>query len=155
MAKKNTYRSLLRKAVCKAKFAANPAASKAKKKKRLESSAKKMSNKMTNPEKIFSEMMIELDVEFESQKIIDNKIFDFYIPSKNLIVEVHGDYWHSNPLIYEGKELNKIQVRNQKNDLFKETLAKGMGFDIEVVWEYDLKNNYNEQIERFKKILKK
>lgn len=154
MAKKITYASLLKKAIGKANFVANPAAAKAKKKKRLENSAKKMSNKMTEPERVFAEMMSEIGVDFESQKIIDNKIFDFYIPSKNMIVEVHGDYWHSNPLIYEGKDLNKIQIKNQRNDIFKDILAKGRGFEIEVVWEYDLKNNYKEQKERFKKLLK-
>jgi very-short-patch-repair endonuclease len=154
MAKKSSYSSLLKKAVAKAKFVASPPAAKAKKKKRLEKSAKKMSNKMTEPERIFAEMMNELEVLFEAQKIIENKIFDFYIPSKNVIVEVHGDYWHSNPLIYEGKELNKIQIKNQRNDIFKDILAKGRGFEIEVVWEYDLKNNYKEQKDRFKKLLK-
>ncbi len=154
MAKKSSYSSLLKKAVAKAKFVASPPAAKAKKKKRLEKSAKKMSNKMTEPERIFAEMMNELDILFESQKIVENKIFDFYIPSKNMIVEVHGDYWHSNPLIYEGKELNKIQIKNQRNDIFKDILAKGRGFEVEVVWEYDLKNNYNEQKDRFKKLLK-
>lgn len=154
MAKKSSYSSLLKKAVAKAKFVASPPAAKAKKKKRLEKSAKKMSNKMTEPERIFAEMMNELDILFESQKIVENKIFDFYIPSKNMIVEVHGDYWHSNPLIYEGKELNKIQIKNQRNDIFKDILAKGRGFEVEVVWEYDLKNNYKEQKDRFKKLLK-
>lgn len=154
MAKKNTYSSLLKKAVSKTKFIANPVAAKVKKKKRLEKSAKKMSNKMTEPERIFAEMMNEIEVSFEAQKIIENKIFDFYIPSKNMIVEVHGDYWHSNPLIYEGKELNKIQIKNQRNDIFKDILAKGRGFEVEIVWEYDLKNNYKEQKDRFKKILK-
>jgi len=154
MAKKSSYSSLLKKAVAKAKFVASPPAAKAKKKKRLEKSAKKMSNKMTEPERIFAEMMNELEVLFEAQKIIENKIFDFYIPSKNVIVEVHGDYWHSNPLIYEGKELNKIQIKNQRNDIFKDILAKGRGFEVEVVWEYDLKNNYKEQKDRFKKLLK-
>lgn len=154
MAKKSLYDKLVNKAVSRAKFIANPQAAKDKKKKKLEKAAKKMSNKMTSPEKLFSEMLTELGVEFETQKIIDNKIFDFYIPSKNIIIEVHGDYWHSNPLIYEEKKLNKIQIRNQRNDVFKEILAKGRGYKIEVIWEYDLNNNYSEQKERFKKILK-
>jgi len=150
MAKKPSYRRLL----AKAKRAANPAAAKINKTKKLKAKAKKMSNKMTEPEIIFSEMMNEIEVEFETQKVIGNKIYDFYIPSKNMIVEVDGDYWHANPLIYEGKELNKIQTRNVKNDKFKDVLAVGNGFKLERVWEYDLKNNYEEQKKRFKKLLK-
>ena len=140
--------------MAKAIVSANPAAAKLKKKKKLIGMANKMSNKMTEPERIFADMMSELNVEFETQKIIENKIFDFYIPSKNMIIEVHGDYWHSNPLIYEEKELNKIQVRNQRNDSFKDILAKGRGYNIEVTWEYDLKNCYEIEKERFKKLLK-
>ena len=116
--------------------------------------ANKMSNKMTEPERIFAEMMKELGVEFETQKIIENKIFDFYIPSKNMIIEIDGDYFHANPLIYEAKDLNKMQIRNQRNDAFKDILAKGRGFGLERVWEHDLKNNYKEQKDRFKKLLK-
>jgi very-short-patch-repair endonuclease len=150
MAKKPSYRKLL----AKAKRAANPAAAKINKTKRLKAKAKKMSDKMTEPERVFSEMMKELGVEFESQKVISNKIYDFYIPSKNMMIEVDGDYWHANPLVYEGKELNKTQARNVKNDKYKNVLAIGNGFKLERVWEYDLKNNYEEQKARFNKLLK-
>jgi len=150
MAKKSSYAKLL----AKAKRKANPAAAKMAKKKKLESQAKKMSNKMTEPERVFSEMMKELGIEVQCQKVINNKIYDFYIPSKNMMVEVDGDYWYANPLIYEGKELNKIQIRNVKNDKKKDILAIGNGFKLERVWEYDLKNNYKEQKERLKKLLK-
>lgn len=150
MPKKNTYRNLLKKAV----FNANPQAAKFKKKEKIKKMANKMSNKMTNPEMIFSNMMKEIGVDFEAQKIVGNKIFDFYIPSKNLIVEVHGDYWHSNPLIYEEKDLNKTQIKNLRNDIFKETLVKGMGYSMEIIWEYDLINNYQKQKNKFIKILK-
>ena len=150
MAKKLSYRKLLKKAIAKA----NPAAAKIKKKKKLIASANKMSNKMTAPEKVFYNMMKELCVDFESQKVIENKIYDFYIPSKNMIIEIHGDYWHANPLIYEGKELNKIQNRNIKNDNYKELLAKGLGYFFCIVWEYDLNNNYEEQKKQFNKLLK-
>lgn len=152
MAKKKlpSYAKLL----ARAKKKANPAAAKMAKTKKLKVQAKKMSNKMTEPERVFSEMMKELGVEIQCQKVINNKIYDFYIPSKNMMVEVDGDYWHANPLVYEGKELNKTQLRNVKNDKFKDVLAKGNGFLLERVWEYDLKNNYEEQKERFKKLLK-
>ena len=150
MAKKPSYRRLL----AKAKRAANPAAAKINKTKKLKAQAKKMSNKMTEPERVFSEMMNEIEVEFETQKVISNKIYDFYIPSKNMIVEIHGDYWHANPLIYENKELNKTQIRNVKNDKFKTTLAKGSGYSFYVLWEYDLNNNYEEKKEEFIRLWK-
>jgi len=157
MAKKKkalTYSKMVKKALAQAKRKANPAAAKMAKKKRLEKTAAKMSNKMTAPEKVFHDMMKELGVKCECQKVVGNKIFDFYIPSKNMIVEVDGDYWHANPLIYENKDLNKTQLRNVKNDEFKTVLAKGNGYKIERVWENELHNDYEAQKKRFKKLLK-
>ena len=143
---------MLKKAKSRAKREASPEMARFNKKNKLQSQANKMSNKMTSPERVFAKMMKEISVEFESQKVIGNKIYDFYIPSKNLIVEIHGDYWHANPLIYEGKELNKTQIRNIKNDKFKTILAKGSGYCFYVLWEYDLNNNYKEQKEKFIKL---
>lgn len=154
MARKSAYRRLLKKAIARAKMNANPAAAKLNKKNKLEKIAKKMANNMTEPERIFAKIMRELKIQFEVQLVVDKKIFDFYIPSKNMIVEIDGDYFHGNPLIYESKDLNNMQIRNQRNDKFKEILAKGHGYELERVWEYDLKNSYKEQKARFKKLLK-
>ena len=152
--KKKSYSQMVKKAMARAKREANPEAAKMNKKKKLESQAKKMSNKMTAPERVFSNMMKELGIKCEPQRVLGNKIFDFYIPSKNMMIEVDGDYYHANPLIYESKDLNKMQIRNVRNDKFKNVLAKGNGYSIERVWEYDLNNDYKGQKERFKKLLK-
>ena len=120
----------------------------------LEKNASKMSNKMTKPERLFFEMMNSLSIDCEPQKIIDKKIFDFYMPKTNTVVEIHGDYWHANPIIYEGKELNKTQLRNVKNDSFKKTLALGRGYLFEEIWEYDLNNNFEIIKERLIKLWK-
>jgi len=112
------------------------------KKKFVESQAKKMSKKMTWPEREFVKLMEEIGMKYESQRIVGTKIFDFYLPNNKLLVEIHGDYYHANPIIYENKKLNKMQERNMRNDNFKEVLARGMGYKFKVVWEYDLKKNY-------------
>lgn len=152
--KSSSYAKLVKRAMAKAKRDANPAAVSIKRKRKLESMAKKMSNKMTAPERVFASMMDELEIKYETQKVVGRKIYDFYIPSKNTIVEIDGDYYHGNPLIYEAKQLNKMQIRNMRNDKFKDVLAKGNGFTIERVWEYDLNNNYKKEKRRFKKLLK-
>ena len=118
----------------------------------LNKQASKMSNKLTWPEKKFVSMMKELGIICESQKIVGQKIFDFYIPSKNMLIEVDGDYWHGNPEKYAEK--NGMQRKNAKNDQFKDVLAKGYGYGIERVWENDLKKNYVKTKKRFKKLLK-
>jgi len=114
----------------------------------LNAMANKMDNKKTWPEREFEEILKELNIEDETQKILRGKIFDYYIPSANMICEVDGDYWHGNPEKYE--VLNEIQKRATKNDKWKDTIAKGMGYGIFRVWESELKDNRKEVIKRIK-----
>lgn len=130
------------------KKARNPAGVKT----NLKKNAAKMSVTMTWPEREFKKLLKELKVPFEIQKIIGNKIFDFYIPHLNLIIEVDGCYYHGNPEKFA--VLNNMQKKNIRNDAFKDALAKGHGYSIERVWESDLKEKYEAVKERFKKILK-
>lgn len=118
----------------------------------VQKNATKMSTKMTWPEREFKKMLTELGIVFEVQKVVGKKIFDFYIPEKNMLIEVDGDYWHANPNRTE--KLNKTQERNLRNDKFKEGLAAGLGYSLERVWESDLKENYKVVKSNFKKILK-
>lgn len=109
-----------------------------------------MSKKMTWPEAEFVKLMEELNITCESQKIIRLKIYDFFLPDYNIIIEVDGDYFHGNPELFE--EMNKMQKRNIKNDKYKDMLARGLGYQLERVWENDLKNNYEQVKERFKRL---
>lgn len=120
----------------------------------LENNAKKMSSKMTWPEKEFKKILKELSVKFEVQKVVDNKIFDFYIPQLNLLIEVDGDYYHANPDKVDMKTINGMQKKNIRNDNYKNSLASTLGYSLERVWENDLKVNYEIVKNRFNKILK-
>lgn len=122
------------------------------KQKYLEGVAKKMEKNKTWPEREFEKLLEELEVKFETQRIVGEKIFDYYIPSKNLLVEVDGDYYHGNPETND--KLSNMQRRNQKNDQFKDILASGKGYSLERVWESDLKKNYNIVKKHFIEILK-
>lgn len=121
----------------------------------LKNNAAKMSTKMTWPEKEFKKLLKELKVEFEVQKIVGAKIFDFYIPKANLLVEIDGDYYHANPKLVKEEDRNYMQQKNVRNDSFKDALASGLGYNIERVWENDLKKNYKAVKDKFKKLLKK
>lgn len=119
----------------------------------LERQAKKMDANPTGCESSFIEMMNELKVTFESQKIIQGKIFDFYIPDKNLIFEIDGNYWHGYGKTYE--EMNDIQKRTYKNDRKKDVLAKGLGYGLIRIWEHELNDElYSETKERLRGLLK-
>ena len=81
---------------------------------------------------------------------VDSKICDVFIPSLNLIIEYFGDYWHCNPKKYEpdyfNKKKNKFAWELWDYDKKKIDLIKSYGYNLEVVWEGDLKFN-NKLIE--------
>ena len=113
--------------------------------------ASNMSNKMTWPEREFVKLMKEIGCKYEAQKIILGKIYDFYIPCINTLIEIDGDYYHGNPLIFES--LNSMQKRNQKNDKKKDVIAIGCGYKLERIYENDLKNNYSKIKQKFISLL--
>lgn len=67
--------------------------------------------------------------------------FDFYIPSKNLIIEVDGDFWHCNP---NGKFPNPIyeaQYKNIEKDKIKTEWCKTNNIPLLRFWEKDINDN--------------
>ncbi len=85
---------------------------------------------------------------------VDTKICDVFIPSLNLIIEYNGDYWHCNPKKYESdyynqkKGMTAQQIWNQ--DKMKVDLINEYGYNLEVIWESDLKHNNQKLLEILK-----
>lgn len=119
------------------------------KKKYMEGQAAAMTKKMTAPEKKFEKMMKKMGVNCEPQRILNDVIYDFYLPDYNVLVEIDGDYYHGNPKVYTEGELNHMQIKNKKNDLYKDSLARGLGYVLERVWEKDINENYSSVCEHF------
>lgn len=80
--------------------------------------------------------------------------YDFYIPIKNIIIEVDGDFWHCNPNTKFALPEYKTQEKNIKRDKQKNKWAKDNGFKLLRFWEYDIKNNPQQIIETLKTELK-
>lgn len=133
---KKKYAALLRQAKKKPKRVRTVA----EKARYVQKQADKMSKTMTKPEKLFKQICKELKIKIESQKIVMGKIFDFYVPSKNTLVEVDGDYWHGFDLTLE--EMNGTQRRAAKNDKKKDMIAKGTGHGLFRIWEHELVKDY-------------
>ena len=80
---------------------------------------------------------------------IDTKICDVYIPELNLIIEYFGDYWHCNPTKYNSDYYNQKKMKTAEEiweyDRMKVDLIKSYGYNLEIIWETDLKYN-NEKL---------
>lgn len=82
----------------------------------------------TKIEKIVYEYLENQKIQFEKQKLINNKfLVDAYIPKFNLIIECDGDYWHSLPNII-------------KKDKRKNAYLKKCGFKLIRISETSILN---------------
>lgn len=79
-----------------------------------------------------------------SQVLYRKYQYDFRI-AKDILLEVHGDYWHGNPRKYgDGinlKPLTEQQRIKISQDKIKEKYAKENGWKLFVIWEDEINNN--------------
>lgn len=87
------------------------------------------------PEKFMYSVLKQLGIEFETQyspEWADNKKYDFYIPSLNMIIETHGQQ-HPNTKYHDYKGFSNIDksIRSNTdellNDIYKENIARSHG----------------------------
>lgn len=96
----------------------------------------------TKPQIIINNMLDELHVTYQNEFnaiyfSIDNYLFDY-----NLMIEVMGDYWHSNPNIFEYNKLNNTQLQRISKDKAKHTfIINQYNIEILYLWEDDIINN--------------
>lgn len=93
------------------------------------------------------------DFDFVHQYRIDRYVFDFYIPSANLLIEADGTFWHSDPRFYPDPEkLSFTQKKNKINDEKKTNHAILKGYKLLRVWEEDVINSKDLVITQIKVI---
>jgi G:T-mismatch repair DNA endonuclease (very short patch repair protein) len=77
---------------------------------------------------------------------VETKIYDIFISSLNLVIEYNGDYWHCNPKKYKPDYFNQKKQKTAKElweyDKNKIDLIREKGYNLEIVWESDLKMDH-------------
>lgn len=69
-----------------------------------------------------NDLLEEISIKFTNEKPIDYYSVDNYLPEHDLIIEVMGDYWHSNPIVYPSySHLNEMQTKRVRIDKSKKT----------------------------------
>jgi len=105
-------------------------------------SQKSQNKKKSKPEVLVESWLLLNDFDIEYNYVFGFYAYDFWIKNTNILIEVQGDYWHANPIIYPNREvLNKQQKEKITRDIQKNTYATKRGFLIYYIWEYDIKNN--------------
>jgi G:T-mismatch repair DNA endonuclease (very short patch repair protein) len=105
----------------------------------------------TKPELMVKDYLDENKIRYEYQKVINNiLIADFYLTEYDVLLEVYGDYWHSNPAKY-GKgliPLNETQSKIKSRDIARHNvLTKKLGYKVFYVWENDIYKNVSVTLE--------
>lgn len=103
----------------------------------------------------FEEILKIINIKY--QKIFFAKsikaFYNFYLPNFNLIIEVDGDFFHSNPKFYPDGPIYKTQIQNNLRDQEKNKWASDNNYKLLRFWEYDINNNISQVIETLKKEL--
>lgn len=96
---------------------------------------------------------IEIEPQFQIKGL--PYMYDYYIPSKNLILEFNGDYWHANPKKYKSGTMLKIRGKGTflVDDIWTEyekkvKLAEENGYKVVILWEYDFKKFGEEALRK-------
>lgn len=71
----------------------------------------------------------------------------------DLLIEVDGSYWHSDPRLFEDKELNATQKHNKMVDELKNKWASLHGIPLLRIWEYDIRHNPQKVLAELKKYI--
>ena len=103
-------------------------------------------------EQDFEAVLIEMGIDFENQKEVLGYLFDFYIPSKNLLIEVDGDFYHVNPALHLEPKY-PVQRDVLKNDAKKNKLAAGCGYHLERFWESDVRKDLSGVKQRLRDLM--
>jgi very-short-patch-repair endonuclease len=99
------------------------------------------STKSTVPEQTFERLLNENNIMYQRQYKLENKLYDFYIPSANTLIEIDGIFWHAKKFYDGSLSHNKLYPTQQKvlrNDVIKNQLAKKHGHTLIRVWEDEI-----------------
>lgn len=83
-----------------------------------------------------------LNIEYETQYYLNdiNQYCDIFIPSKNLIIECDGSFWHCDKRLFPEGAIYDYQKRKIEKDKIKNEYLKYKGYNLLRFWELDIIN---------------
>lgn len=92
----------------------------------------------TSIEAFIREILLDKKIKFVEQKAIRFINVDFLLPDLNLVIQVHGTYWHCDPRFYK-KPKNKTQRKNIEKDKQANSIIEEANYNLLDIWEHDIK----------------
>ena len=100
------------------------------------------------------EVLRSRNIEFEPEFILrtEHRTFAYDVKVNNTLLELNGDHWHANPARFKADDLVMIPggsylARDKwQSDHEKHKAAQDRGFTIKVLWESDLKSDFETKV---------
>lgn len=102
-------------------------------------------------EQFLDKLGVEYKWQFEAKDI--GRLYDFYLPMHNLIIEIDGSYYHADPRVVDENNLSPMHKKNKRVDEQKNEWALLHGIPIMRIWEYDIRNNPSSVMKTLKERL--
>ena len=93
-------------------------------------------NLNTKPQILINELLDDMNVLYKNEEVFKYYAVDNYLYDNNLIIEVMGDFWHSNPTKYTFDSLKDIQLKRLPKDKTKHTYIKHY-YNIEILYLWE------------------
>jgi very-short-patch-repair endonuclease len=100
--------------------------------------------KVSALEKATGSILAGLGVTHEPQHRIGRLVADFYIPDRNLLIEVKGCYWHA----CAECDLPGIKPQRRMIDQHREDRLRSMGYGVLILWQHEVRAGKAERIIR-------
>jgi very-short-patch-repair endonuclease len=101
---------------------------------------------VTKPELVVWGMLQSFDLDFEFEHLVDKYCVDFLFD--NIIIEVYGDYWHSEKMTSRGKLIDKVEKDKQRI-----ANLQALGYTVHVFWESEIMKTPKEAFAKLKRII--
>lgn len=100
-------------------------------------------NKITKPHIKINTLLDKINISYINEKNIKYYCWDIFLDEYDLYIEIMGDYFHANPMIYSNIDnLSVIQKKDVKRDKSKRTyLKRYYNKETLYLWESDINNN--------------
>ena len=98
----------------------------------------------TWPELEMIKFLDSMGITYVFQHPMEYYCVDFYVPDKNLVIQVDGCYWHGCPK--HSTELDDRQKNRIRLDHSCDSYLKNRGYRVARIWECDIKKNNYESV---------
>lgn len=104
----------------------------------------KMPTTLTKPHIKVNNILDDIKINYENEHNLKYYLLDVYLKDFKLGIEIMGDYWHSNPIKYDFKNLNETQKKRIEKDKSKHGfILNHRKFEVLYIWENDIIHQYD------------